>query len=965
MNRLKIILLMFLWTITTVVISSETGPWGKKGSVATVNPAIASSAQRVLSLSGPWDFKTQDAINIRIALGNAGWGTRPVDWSNSKTINVPGSWEVQGIGDPGNSINWDPKWDSGNWTLKHIFMGLGAYHKTITIPASWKGSQVWLKVGGVKSLANIWVNHKRAALVYNYCGTEKFNITDLVTPGESTDIIALVRNDTPSRKGLFSINHRFGGFYRDVELEATGPTYINDAYVRGLFDKRAAEIHAKIDCAEGTSVKGTLLVTIKTSDGKTVAQTTKKLESVGEVVLNLPITDCQFWTPEDPFLYHAEFIMLDDTGNAVQGDVERFGVRKLEVVGRQFFLNGKPYFLRGCGDHNYDMDNIIEPPNRTKFIEHLKLYKSAGFNATRHHTHCPLPEYYEAADEVGLLLQPELPYYHDVPTEAFEFDPMRDLQELVMNYRRYTSFAIISTGNEGFLGHPLDAEMYEWVKKNDPDRIMQHQDGGRNLFGDPQMDGRDPVNRQFGTILPNAKKGEPDWINRQNSDFATGSIPNYCQGIIKPWKSGDMDFLNRPFVAHEYLNLAIKMDPRLEKRFTGIRVSPVSMDQYRALLTKTGLTEEWGAKCITSMAKLQAYYQKQGLEFARLEENCDGYFFWSIVDASIPQGSTVAAQGYLNAFWEPRADGNPPAVFRQFNGPTALLLKTNSALPIATAGDKIQTEFRISHYNGHDLPPCNLIWKIGNSEKTYIDGKIPCKSIKAGFAGLIGQKTIEIPNLEKPVKVQFTLQLEGTDIVNSWDWWLFPKREKKSLAGFVVAPDLYPWFNERYTDVVPFDNKNMKSDEVLICRPDDTILAQAIRQNCRILILSRTEVQPNVSLGWWGIGTQVGTAFVNHPVYGNFPKNNWMDPLWFRMIRQGAPDLTGKNMFGKFELLAVGEGRDSYYLYLGQTKIGDSRILQTFALELMQDTPEAMALLDTFIKYVKSDDFQPKVTQNK
>ena len=59
---------------------------------------------------------------------------------------------------------------------------------------------------------------------------------------------------------------------------------------------------------------------------------------------------------------------------------------------------------------------------------------------------------FEAADEVGLMLQPELPYYGDYPTEAFAFDPFRDLTELYRHYRRHVSFTTYSTGNEGIAG---------------------------------------------------------------------------------------------------------------------------------------------------------------------------------------------------------------------------------------------------------------------------------------------------------------------------------------------------------------------------------------------------------------------------------------------------------------------------------------------------------------------------------
>lgn len=41
------------------------------------------------------------------------------------------------------------------------------------------------------------------------------------------------------------------------------------------------------------------------------------------------------------------------------------------------------------------------------------------------------------------------------PTEAFAFDPIRDLKELITHYRPYVSLATYCMGNEGNLGRSL------------------------------------------------------------------------------------------------------------------------------------------------------------------------------------------------------------------------------------------------------------------------------------------------------------------------------------------------------------------------------------------------------------------------------------------------------------------------------------------------------------------------------
>ena len=75
-----------------------------------------------------------------------------------------------------------------------------------------------------------------------------------------------------------------------------------------------------------------------------------------------------------------------------------------------------------------------------------------------------------------------------------------------------------------------------------------------------------------------------------------------------------------------------------------------------------------------------------------------------------------------------------------------------------------------------------------------------------------------------------------------------------------------------------------------------------------------------------------------------------MNGLWFGLIRRGAPDLREETVFGRMTPVIVGEGRDSYYLYLGQTQEGESRVTAVFAIDLEQDTPEALALLDALVK---------------
>ena len=956
--------------------------WGVTERPAVVNPVVRSQYADVVDLSGEWDFTNDQAVLFRLGVGDGVWGSANYSASfNNKAvrkITVPGLWEAQGVGEtkPGNP--WDPFWDKGEWTIRNEYLGFALYRKKAAIPENWDQKRVWLKIGGVSAQAYIWVNGKRAAFLDVYAGARKFDVTDFVVPGEEADIVALVRNDVPSRLGLYRVAAKAGGFYRNVELEATPDVYVDDVWARGDVESLSADVRVYV---KSTDLRGEAVpnyddelspaqreelakfnaylpkpntdkqylvdgfasvdVTIKTLDGDVVGQAKRasnatKLSENGLPLpfrFNIPIKNCKLWTPETPNLYLAEVVLRDADGEPIHGWTERFGVRELKAVGKQFFLNGKPYFFRGGGDHNYDQLQLFELGDREQFREHMTIYREAGFNYLRFHTHCPFPEYFECADEFGILLQPELPYYHDVPCEGFEFNPKREMFESFRANRRYVSFATYSWGNEGFLGEPLDVEMYDWVQKYDPDRLVVHQDGGVN-------------NRP--TV---------------NSDYQTNGAGGTM--IINPWTPGAHDSVEHPFVAHEYLNLAIKMDPRLEPKFTGVRVAPVSVASWLEKLESLGLNEDWGAGCIAASEKLQGVYQKRGIESARLDASCDGYLFWSLVDASIPQGSCVAAQGYLDSFWQPRPNGVQPKDFYRFNGPSVILAETDLAAPILAPGMKFRVNVKLSHYDADPIPASDVLWKFAAEDGTVLaQGEIPTNEIPAGFAGPLKSFDVTVPDgvFSEPRKLGFSLAIAGTDIYNSWDYWFFPPRRVPSLEGFVVSDYWFDAFSKLYDKVarVPDDPKDVDEDVVWIVNPGEPAFANAIEAGRKVVAITPAAAAPNVSLGWWSIGTQIGAAVAKSKAFEGFPTSDCMDELWFRLVRVGAPDLAAKPLGDAYEPLFVGEGRDSYYLYLGQTKFGDAKVLASYALDLTQDSPEANALLDALLRYVYSDDFDPQ-----
>jgi hypothetical protein len=857
-----------------------------------------------------------------------GPGWNEPDWSDVRQIDIPGCWEAQGVGEPGMSQVWNMAFDCIPRPLNHVYMGTARYRRSVDIPAEWNSKRIWLKIGGVRTEAWIWVNKQRVAHLNTYCGTYKYDVTDFVKPGEAAEIVATVRNDTPSRKGCMATFHRFGGFYRDIELEATPSTRIDDVWVRGDVDRKAAIVNVAIRNGGGPLLpNASLRVAVRTLDGKPAGELRRPIpvdrNGDADAVCEIVLADFRPWTPETPNLYLADVTLLSGQ-TPVHGWTERFGVRKLEVRGERFHLNGEPFFVRGFGDDYIYPKTLVSPADRQAHLAHLKIAREAGFNYVRHHTHCEIPEFFEAADEAGILIQPELPYYHDMATEGAEWDPMRDLQELYRHYRRHVSFACYCLGNEGHLGSPIDKELYQWAKRTDPDRIFQHQDGGCNT--------------------------------KENADFFSPNGYGLASSIV-PWAPGTFDGIGVPFIAHEYLNLGIKMDPRLAPRFTGAIPSPRSVEAYESSLRQAGLDRDWGDACLDAAHGLQAYYQKRGLEQARMDPACDGYSFWTIVDVMVPQEGTYTGQGFLNAFWEQKPGGLSPSQFRAFNGPTVILLKADADDRIAVSGDARRLPLWISHYGLEPLQRTPLVWTLHAASKTLASGTLSAFDAAAGDVKEVGRCEFTVPDIESPVRATLEARIDGTSVTNTWDFWLFPKRSTQDGHRVAVTPDLFDTLARRYNGLAKTGTLEADAATLVIGSWDHPDLLDQVRKGRRGLMIGPAEGRPNVDLGWWTLGEQAGTAFADHPAFGDFPHDGRISPLWFRLIKQGI-SLPIDPGFGQFNHLAVGEGKNAYYAYITEKKGRDGHgLLITRGVDLLADTPEGAWLLDAMIRYVRSDAF--------
>ena len=909
-----------------------------KAHPAVVNPVGRDpNDESVLSLRGEWDFRntrqptygnSPEQCFLELTQGKGDFWRKDGNVASRdgelRTLHVPGCWEAQGVGTSATGIPCFVKWDVAPKLMRHVYQGVGWYRKNVQLPADWAGRRIWLKTGWVNSIGMFWVNGQQVAYNESYCGTYKYEVTDFVTPGSNAVVTVEVMNTVPSRRGTQnSINH-WGGILRDIEFEATPQTFIDDAWTRGLFDEKAAEVHVTV-CGPGTC---TIRCHIEGEGGESVCRTV----SAGESVLRLPIADFRPWSPEHPNLYWARIELLQD-GKMLQTRRERFGVRKLEVRGTDFYLNDKPFFMRGAGWHFVHPIEGAPLAERETWLWKAKKVRSAGFNIVRTHTMCNMPEFFEACDEVGLMVQPELPYYTDISRDGQSFDPSGDARELYEHYRRYPSFTVYSSGNEGWFGPRFTRLLYKEIRSRDPDRLMLGQD---------------------------------TWINDVNNQ---PGMTDFSGGTMNVWPRGTIRLATMPVVCHEYLNLCVKLDSRLEPKYTGLYEPPITRKIRAEWLAQFGLDHAWGDRLQDAQHMMQAIWRKYGLEAARTDPFCDGYSYWSLQDVASPQKGTFTGQSLFDPFWDEKPNGEKASDIATYNSPSCVLLTDGDdpelwpegPLPppgfkmfadrVATnrvrcAGETLHARFHFAHYGDTPLKNATLGWRlVSQAGSVLASGERAIGNQALGPARVIALEDIVMPPVAKACRIRLaaTVSADGFNASNSWNYWLFPRRDRKEAPGVACADAFAPSLSARYGSLLK--EGDWSKAKVVVAPYKSELEKLALAAGKSVISLANQTGAPDIFLGWWWMGNQMGAALKESPFLDHLPEDRFFCPLFFRIGKTGLK--MPVEDFKEKDMVMVGEGAEACFLYLADSLRSDgSHHVLVSGLDVLTDTVEGSALLD-------------------
>ena len=460
------------------------------------------------------------------------------DVSKWDDIKVPVSWNMAGLqrngknkyGDPLYSNqrvifqhSWQPMndWKGGvmrtppkDWMTYRNRNEVGSYRRTFSVPADWKGQEIYLNFDGVDSFFYLYINGKYVGFSKNSRNLAEFNITPYLNKEgeENTVAVEVYRHSDGSfleSQDMF----RLPGIFRTVALTAKPQVQVRDFKAIPDLDETYsnAKLHitAQLQNLSKKTIKGytiqySLYANRLYSDENTLlsgvtasAKLAGKLNAKGEIELEATLdaaNKVSLWSAEAPHRYTLVGELKDGKGRTVQTFSTFVGFRKVEIketpaekdefglAGRYYYLNGQPIKLKGVNRHENNV-KAGHTVSREQMEHEVFLMKRGNINHVRNCHYPDAPYWYYLCDKYGIYLEDEAnieshEYYYGKQSLShvpeFRNAHIARNMEMVHATVNHPSVVIWSLGNEAGPGKTF-VDCYNAIKAYDTSRPVQYE----------------------------------------------------------------------------------------------------------------------------------------------------------------------------------------------------------------------------------------------------------------------------------------------------------------------------------------------------------------------------------------------------------------------------------------------------------------------------------------------------------
>jgi hypothetical protein len=919
---------------------------------------------KITDLSGTWKFQLDpDNLGMREKWFNKAF---------NDSIKLPGTTDENKKGilknenaEDGLSRIW--YWKGGAW-----------YQKEVDIPESCTGKNVRLLLERTKD-TYVWFDDMNCGYENTLSAPQYFNLSKSIKPGKHRITVLVNNAKLPPVGGSFAINEKnqtnWNGIVGRVELQVTDPVWIDEVQVYPDVKNNQAKVMITIGDTGNTNVSGELSVSAESWNTEKPVRfmaMKKKISGISDdkvVEFNYNFDKkAPLWDEFSPSLIKLSLKLSTRVGdkNFISSKQVDFGMREFSRKGKYIYNNGKRVFLRGRVDSaNYPLTGYA-PMGEEEWLKLFRLLKLYGINHWRFHSWCPPEEAFQAADEVGVYLQPELPNqssamdsksienqdsskicnidFPDVDSTRINMalkDYLHREGELILKYfGNHPSFAMFTLGNE------LDRNeaMYKLVagfKTLDPRRLYAQ--GSNNMTLNPSFpDGDDffvsaRISKKTGIRGSFAVHLNPE--EKPHIEYNPPStMHNYAKAI---------ENFNAPVISHEVGQYQVSPDFSDIPKFTGVTRAK-NFEIFRERLKKANMLDQ-SADFVKASGKLAVICYREDIEAALRTPDFAGF---QLLDVQDYPGQGTALVGILNDFMEPKGLITPEK-WSQFCSEVVPLLKMKKYT--WTNDETFTGNIDIAHYGKEDFNNAVVSWKVINgSGDLYCEGKLIRSVIERGKLVNIGEIAFNLVKNVRAEKLKIIITLEETKYKNEYDIWVYPKSVDTTIPDGVMVSTSLDLKTRNY----------LISGGKAVIIPEQNKLTQCIKgafqtdfwcypMFARGAIRRGMEPAPG-SLGF--------ICDPDSPLLENFPTgfhSNWQ---WWQLAKNCKPIILDDTPADYKPLIQTIDNfvRNHKLGMIFETKYGKgSALICAIDLLNLQDKPEARQLYYSILNYVKSDKFSP------
>ena len=456
------------------------------------------------SLNGQWEF----AYSKNVMERPVDFYKETFDASGFDKIMVPGHIELAGY-DKIRYINtmypWEGKeYHRGAYSMESTgkeagmfseaeYNPVGSYIKRFDLNETMCGKRIHICFEGVEEAMYLWLNGQFVGYAEDSFTPSEFDLTPFIREKENVLAVQVHKMSTAAfleDQDFF----RFFGIFRNVTLKALPDAHMEDVWFQPVLnqDNSSGKVSVimKVTAPEKQNVDARFVLTDR--EGTVITEKCLQLQGRDGIFTGTIHTDVQnikLWDNHSPYLYHACVELIEENGVMLEVVPYDIGFRRLEVIDKVIYLNGKRLVITGVNRHEWNpkTGRCIGMQEMTADIDCMLRN---NINAVRT-CHYPdqIPWYY-LCDKAGIYVMAETNLEsHGTFQKLGAIEPSCNVpgsipqwREVVLDraisnfetFKNHTSVLFWSLGNESYAGDDLGA-MNTYFKEKRDGRLVHYE----------------------------------------------------------------------------------------------------------------------------------------------------------------------------------------------------------------------------------------------------------------------------------------------------------------------------------------------------------------------------------------------------------------------------------------------------------------------------------------------------------